>query len=58
MKINNNYDHLFSRQLSVEKSELEESVADTNKVVQRLSQNIAELSQKIRDRSGGYESLK
>jgi len=46
------------RQLLVEKNELEESVADANMAVQRMSQNIAELSQRIRAGSGGYDSLK
>ena len=58
VKINNNYYHLFPRQLSVEKSELEVSVANTNKALQRMSQNIVELNQKIRDSSAGYESFK
>ena len=41
------YSHLFLRQLSIEKSELEMTVADSNKSVERMSQNVEELKWRI-----------
>ena len=42
-----NYSHLLLRQLSIEKSELEMTVENSNKAVERMSQNVEELQWRI-----------
>ena len=43
------YSHLFLRQLSIEKSELEMTVAISNKAEERMSQNVEELQWRIKN---------
>ena len=39
----------MSRQLSVEKSELEQNVADSNKIADRMSRNVEQLQWRIKN---------
>ena len=43
------YSHLFLRQLSIEKGELEMTVENSNKAVERMSQNVEELQWRFKN---------